>query len=155
MPNNATCRTTGRGTNPYPANSPWRRKARAHASEIQRLYAVSKPLRLVVSSPQPTEKATEEKFRRLADQWQGDTAAISSLEKIVTHSAYQRIVGMGSAAIPLILREMKRGPNHWFWALDAITEGESPAQGSRTLAEATEAWIQWGIEKGYLREDAE
>jgi len=68
----------------------------------------------------------------------------------VLHPAYQRIIGMGPAAIPLILREMKKKPGHWLWALDALTNGESPASGSQNLMEATEAWLRWGESRGYL-----
>ena len=34
---------------------------------------------------------------------------------------YQRIVGMG-LSVPLILEELRREPDQWFWALEAITE---------------------------------
>ena len=74
----------------------------------------------------------------------------SSMTKKALHPAYQRIIGMGPAAIPFIIREMKRKPGHWFWALDAVTQGENPAKDSETLTEATRAWIAWGEAKGYL-----
>ncbi len=38
---------------------------------------------------------------------------------------YQRIVGMGLSTVPLILEELRREPDQWFWALEAITE-ENP-----------------------------
>jgi len=34
-------------------------------------------------------------------------------------SAYQQIIDMGLAVIPLILRELEQRPNHWFAALRA------------------------------------
>jgi hypothetical protein len=34
-------------------------------------------------------------------------------------------IGMGWSAVPLILEEMRREPDQWFWALEAITE-ENP-----------------------------
>ena len=94
--------------------------------------------------------ADEIKFGRLAEEWERATIFLSSLTKIVLHPAYQRIIGMGPAAIPLILREMKKKPGHWLWALDALTNGESPASGSQNLMEATEAWLRWGESRGYL-----
>lgn len=104
----------------------------------------------VIQKPLKMLPANEADFLRLANLWRKDTAMLSSLSKKVTHPAYQRIIGMGPTALPMILREMKRKPGHWFWALDAITQGESPAEGCETFAEATAAWIKWGEAKGVL-----
>ena len=35
---------------------------------------------------------------------------------------YQRIIGMGLPVVPLILEELEREPDQWFWALEAITK---------------------------------
>ena len=53
--------------------------------------------------------ASLSQFRALADEWERDTCFLSSTTKMVMHPAYQRIIGMGPAAIPLILRKLKRG----------------------------------------------
>jgi hypothetical protein len=100
-----------------------------------------------VSEPIP---AVEAQFLSLATRWRKETAMQSSMDKKAIHWAYQRIIGMGPAAIPLILREIKRRPGHWFWALDAITQGENPAADCETLTQATNAWIAWGEAKGHL-----
>jgi hypothetical protein len=155
MSNLATCRTIGRGRNPYPANSPWRRKESGHASEIQRPHIYSKLLRIVVSPPEVIRETTEKKFRRLADKWHNETDMHSSTLKVVAHPAYLRIIAMGRNAIPLILREMKQGPGHWLPAINAITEdlraeGENPASSCATSSEARAAWVKWGESKGYL-----
>ncbi|PWU20449.1 MAG: hypothetical protein C5B50_03840 [Verrucomicrobia bacterium] len=65
------------------------------------------------------------------------------------HPAYQRIIGFGPVAIPLILRELEREPAHWFWALNAIS-GEDPAPEGSTFDEAAAAWLKWGRERGYI-----
>jgi hypothetical protein len=40
--------------------------------------------------------------------------------------AYYKIIGMGMAAVPFILKDLEQNePNHWLWALHAITE-ENP-----------------------------
>ncbi len=95
------------------------------------------------------EEDEERKFRRLADQWLRETEHVSSIKKASMHPAYQRIIGMGPAVIPCLLRELERNPDHWFWALSAITE-EDPARGEDSLDGARRAWLQWGGEKGYL-----
>ena len=88
-------------------------------------------------------------FHILVEQWKADTVASSLVQQQVRHPAYQRIVGMGPRVVPLILAEMRRRPDHWFWALHAIT-GEQPAPASSTFAEATEAWLAWGKARGLI-----
>jgi hypothetical protein len=69
---------------------------------------------------EPAE-STEEKFRRLAAAWTAETAYVSSTTDLVAHPAFQEIVGMGPAAIPLLLRELENGTGHWRRALRRIT----------------------------------
>ena len=88
-------------------------------------------------------------FHELAEQWRNETSHLSLALKQVMHPAYQRIIGLGPSAVPLILRELQREPDHWFWALEAIT-GEKPAAAGSNIAQATQAWLQWGKEKHYL-----
>jgi hypothetical protein len=59
-------------------------------------------------------------------------------------------MGMGPDALPLILRELKKSPDHWFVALNAIT-GEDPAPQNSTFTEAVNAWLAWGVEREYLQ----
>jgi hypothetical protein len=94
-------------------------------------------------------KDTEGLFRELADQWRRETAHLSLAIKKVVHPAYQRIIGLGPDAVPLILRELQRRPGHWFWALKAIT-GEDPAQPEDTISQASQAWLRWGKERQYI-----
>ena len=96
---------------------------------------------------QPAELA--QIFSGLAQRWRRETAAHSVLQKKVLHPAYQRIIGLGPAVIPLILRELRREPSHWFWALNALT-GEDPAPAGCNFDEAVQAWIKWGNEHGHL-----
>jgi hypothetical protein len=89
-------------------------------------------------------------FTRLAEQWEDETWPFSFVERKIMHPAYQRIMAMGQAALPFILGRLRdHGPDHWFWALQMIT-GENPANGQDTMDGATEAWLAWGRERGYL-----
>jgi hypothetical protein len=90
-----------------------------------------------------------ERFAELAATWQRETALESFISRKAMHPAYQRIIGLGPAVVPLILRELAKGPGHWFWALTALT-GEDPAAETQTFAEATRAWLAWGRERGLL-----
>lgn len=93
----------------------------------------------------------EHTFHNLVEKWRNETALLSITEKKAMHSAYQRIIGMGPAVIPLILRELKERGGHWFWALKAIT-GEDPVKPEDigNIRKMAEAWIKWGKEQGYL-----
>ena len=64
--------------------------------------------------------------------------------------SYQKIIGMGEKVVPLILRELETRPNHWFWALKAIT-GADPIQSHQRgkISEMTKAWLSWARENGY------
>ncbi len=90
-------------------------------------------------------------FDRLAAEWKRETAHHSSPMLIAEHRADQEVVEMGSAAIPLILRDLQTAPAMWFMALREIT-GESPIrEQDRGNIEAMRAtWIDWGKRKGYI-----
>lgn len=83
-------------------------------------------------------------FAKLAAQWQEETKATSAIEEVAMHPAYQRIVGMGPAAIPHIMRALERRSDNWFWALRAITGADpvTPEQRGR-MSEMAKAWIAW------------
>jgi hypothetical protein len=92
------------------------------------------------------------RFRMLAQAWKRDVLNCSSVTQMAIHPAYQQIIGMGPDALPLILRELRREPNHWFWALRAITGEDPVSPGSRgRLSEMAEAWLRWGRQRGLLR----
>jgi len=89
------------------------------------------------------------RFERLATAWKAETRFCSSILEISTNYSYQQIIGMGGVAIPLILAEMARQPDHWFWALKAIT-GENPVPESDRgdLQKMTQAWLAWKRARG-------
>jgi len=91
------------------------------------------------------------RFHRLKEKWEAETAFLSSVSDIVMHPAYQQIIGMGPAAIPLILREVSIKQGQWFWALKSITNADPVKPEHRGIvAEMSKAWLQWGKERGYI-----
>jgi hypothetical protein len=109
----------------------------------------------------PTESASwqtgytiptvKQEFDRLAKKWKRETINLSSIQEIVLHSAYQRIIGMGTIVIPFVLHQLERCPGFWFWALRSLT-GENPITKDTRgdVAAMTKAWLNWGRENGYL-----
>jgi hypothetical protein len=92
-----------------------------------------------------------EKFQALAETWRREVQFLSSVTEMVLHSAYQRIIGMGAAVVPHLLRELERRPDHWFWALTAITGADPVKLEDRgKLRKMTEAWLRWGKEQGLI-----
>jgi hypothetical protein len=93
----------------------------------------------------------EATFRNLVDQWHRDTDHYSSQTQKAMHPGYQRIIGMGPAALPLIFRELEANSGHWFWALRAIT-GDDPTcpADSGKIEKMGEGWLAYGRERGYL-----
>lgn len=92
-----------------------------------------------------------DRFRQLAERWRRETAPLSSVSQMAIHPAYQAIIGMGWDVVPFILRDLQNAPDHWFWALRAIT-GEDPVQEDQrgNVQQMATAWIQWGRDHGYV-----
>ena len=94
--------------------------------------------------------SVDAKFDRLKRQWLRETALSSRLRDIHMAKPYLQIIGLGPAAIPLLVTELRLRPNWWFWALEAIT-GENPTRDESRgdLFALTEEWLKWATEKGY------
>ena len=92
----------------------------------------------------------EAEFKKFAEEWRLETGMLSLVTQKSMHQAYQRIIGMGQPVIPLILRDLEQKPDHWFWALRAIT-GDNPVKPEQRgrMKQMAQAWIQWGKEHGY------
>ena len=61
------------------------------------------------------------------------------------HPAYQQVIGMGWDVVPCILSELETAPDHWFWALTAIT-GQDPVLPDHRgkLRLMAQDWVRWG-----------
>ena len=90
----------------------------------------------------------EKTFLKLARQWRDETWYISSIKKRVSHPAHLKIIGLGLPAVPLIIKEMRKSPDHWFWSLEAITR-EDPLPNPENLRQLADAWLAWADRHGY------
>ncbi len=93
----------------------------------------------------------ENEFCKLVEVWRKDVAFTSSIEKMAMHPNYQRIIGMGPAVVPLILRDLEKESDHWFWALHSIT-GADPVdpKDAGDIDKMAHAWIEWGRREGLI-----
>jgi hypothetical protein len=90
-------------------------------------------------------------FEKLKKTWKSEKRAFSSTSDYAVHPAYQGIIGLGESALPLILAELRRERDSWFWALAAISrENPVPPESRGNLEKMSEAWLAWGRVKGYI-----
>jgi hypothetical protein len=118
---------------------------------LARPYPTSSRLNVVGLFPSPAQSAfrLERKFSQLSRQWKHETGHFSVIARRYQFPAYKAIMDMKSAAIPLILKELKREPDRWFSALQELT-GENPAKDAINFYEAVDNWIAWGVSKGMI-----
>jgi hypothetical protein len=90
-------------------------------------------------------------FLSLAEEWEEQTLLVTSPRQAAMHPAYQRIIGLGLQAVPLLLTRLQQNRRAWFWALAAITH-EDPAVGLNKVGDAINAWLDWGRQRGYLED---
>ena len=121
-------------------------------SLLGQLMTLFAPATRPESATDENEEAFQRDFRALAAQWYEQSRFMSSLTDIALLDPYQRIIGMGEKAVPLILLELQSQPDQWFWALEKIAP-ENPVTDELRgkVPEMAEAWLRWGRAKGYIR----
>ena len=101
-------------------------------------------------SPLEQAESVEQRFRRLEAAWDADTQFLSSTTAICGHPAFQEIISMGEAVVPLMLRDLAKEPHFWVWALPTITGADPVPPADRgNIAKMSEAWARWGRANGY------
>jgi hypothetical protein len=94
---------------------------------------------------------SHERFRRLAAEWKEKSRYLSNTAQMAMLKPYQRIIGMGMPVVPLILEELRREPDQWFWALEAITgENPVPSEAAGKVSLMARAWLEWGAQRGLV-----
>src|SRR5262245_47029909 len=98
----------------------------------------------------PRPETVEERFRRLEAKWMDEVGYSSSSTELIGHPAFQEIIGLGDAVVPLMLRDLEERPRLWVWALPRITGANPvPVSDGGNIAKMSEAWLRWGKEHGY------
>jgi hypothetical protein len=105
----------------------------------------------------PFESVVDESavFKALAEKWRRERGSTSSMTEMVVCPAYQNIIGMGPKAIRFIISELRAegdNPDHWFWALQALTRMNPVSEENEgNLNEMAKAWLSWAALEGYAR----
>lgn len=90
------------------------------------------------------------RFLQLAARWKAERLPVSSPTQLTDHPAYADILRMGPTAIPWLLRELRREPDHWFVALKRLAGVDPVRPASRgNLAAMAADWLAWGRQQGY------
>jgi hypothetical protein len=98
----------------------------------------------------PPAETLEQRFRRLEATWHADVRYSSSGTEHINHPAFQEIIRMGEAVVPLMLRDLEREPHFWVWALPDITGADPVAEADAgNITKMSETWVRWGKEHGY------
>lgn len=94
----------------------------------------------------------EREFNALAEQWREETSHLSFGRE--AHFAYQQIIGMGDAVLPIIFRELEVTTSDWFWALSAIARKKArrsyPRMTRGRVRKVARIWMDWGRQHGYV-----
>lgn len=103
---------------------------------------------LLHSVPAPDIQA---RFEALTRRWREETEFHSAASALFMHPAYQEIIGLGPAVLPLMLADLEKTRDHWFWALRAITgDNPVPAEERGKVEQMAERWVDWGRARGLL-----
>jgi hypothetical protein len=103
-----------------------------------------------------TPAEVRERFEALAADWKRKARYLSDTRRMADIPEYVRIIGLGPAAVPLMLEDLSHGPEFWFHALEAIT-GEDPCPpvvengfAKLDVTHMTAAWLDWGRRNGLV-----
>ncbi|MEI6622372.1 MAG: hypothetical protein WCP28_10740 [Actinomycetes bacterium] len=99
-----------------------------------------------------SDEGVSRQFVALAHQWRSATCGGARAWDSYTHLTYQKIIGLGPQALPLLLRDSKENPMDWLWALVAIV-GQDIAAGVETIEEAARTWRMWAVHEGIISHD--
>jgi hypothetical protein len=94
-------------------------------------------------------ETVEQRFRRLEAIREAETQFLSDAHRIIEHPAFQEIISLGDAVVPLMMSDLEKSPRQWVWALPRITGANPVAPGDGgNIPKMGDAWLRWGREHG-------
>jgi hypothetical protein len=122
----------------------------SQGSRVRAKLVLDPSQNIAVLRPYAPDRVTTE-FKKHEKRWLSQTRHISSPIDKYLHPSYARIIGLGWAVVPHILRSLKRQPNDWFYALRAVTgENPVPASAAGDVRRMANIWIAWGEAEGLI-----
>lgn len=139
-----------RGRGPYDCADVWDRARERTRRELGRRHlkarydSASRIVETIAGRKRPQSEAARVEliFNQNVARWKSETLHWSSIQKMISHPSYLRIIGIGKPVIPLLIRELHNNPDHWFAALEAVT-GENPVPPTANFPQAVAAWVEW------------
>ena len=94
----------------------------------------------------------KERFEQLVVEWREQRNPYSSDPASPANCpAYLKIIAMGAEAIPLVLNELRKRPDHWFIALEALTDADPiKIEHQGDFSKMVGDWLDWGGRNGFL-----
>jgi hypothetical protein len=126
---------------------------RTYDADVQRnlvlhAYGVA-PDEIPLDDPEHRQARVGKEFKRLASEWEADTAVYSFVSQKVAHPHYRKIINLGKDVIPYLLRDMRDSPGYWSDALVELTSTDPVPDDAETLDAVASAWVKWGRTAGY------
>jgi hypothetical protein len=96
-----------------------------------------------------------QRLRELAEQWDRETAHLSSPLQRMMHPSYQAILGIGAehkqVVLRFLLRDLQKNRRDWLLALSYLSQ-ENPvnSKDAGKTDKLADAWLRWGREQGLL-----
>jgi hypothetical protein len=88
-------------------------------------------------------------FETLKNDWVRSTRFSNSLSEINDDESLKKIIGLGQIIVPLILKDLKDSPKHWFYALKVLTRANPIKKADAgNLEKMKTAWLSWADKNG-------
>src|SRR5438094_1800233 len=108
------------------------------------------PSRAAPTIEAAAEASLKREFAALAGEWRRGAGIYSLEEQQAMHPAYQAIIALGPDVVPLVLEDLRRTHDLWFWALRYLNHRMDVAADAGTHDDKVAAWLAWGIDRGYI-----
>ena len=97
-----------------------------------------------IDTSMPVERT---EFERLADEWLEQRPRGVDVAHMTRHHSYQAIIDIGPDAAPWLLDRLAQRPDHWFHALNQITNAQPVQPQHQGIIDAmAQDWIAWGTQ---------
>lgn len=95
-----------------------------------------------------------QRYKILRDSWRAESWVSPTAASMQELDSFRQLVAMGEIVIPLILADIKNGvPFMHIFLYSLTTERPTKPFTPGDIKGIEEAWLDWGILKGYLSQE--